>query len=191
MLERCGYRTALYLSALIAAVNWSFLIYLRWYLPHLDNDIAIYAVAAVVILIGLWLMSRIARYAGAAFYFLSAGVVAFALWGFAKPVHIGVVWAAIMAVLTLNFFFFFFFFLGLCRCPVGLCQAGARRCRVGRYHGGPYKIDFGPGYRVYFGRDGDTIVILLTGGTKKRQQRDIDTAKAYWRDYRLSKRGRR
>jgi hypothetical protein len=95
MLERCGYRTALYLSA----VNWSFLIYLRWYLPHLDNDIAIYAVAAVVILIGLWLMSRIARYAGAAFYFLSAGVVAVALWDFAKPVH--VVWAAIMAVLSL------------------------------------------------------------------------------------------
>ena len=54
-----------------------------------------------------------------------------------------------------------------------------------------YKIDFGPGYRVYFGRDGDTIVILLTGGTKKRQQRDIDTAKAYWRDYKLSKRERR
>ena len=54
-----------------------------------------------------------------------------------------------------------------------------------------YKIDFGPGYRVYFGRDGDTIVILLTGGTKKRQQRDIDAAKAYWRDYKLSKPGRR
>jgi putative addiction module killer protein len=53
------------------------------------------------------------------------------------------------------------------------------------------KIDFGPGYRVYFGRDGDTIVILLTEGTKKRQQRDIDAAKAYWRDYRLSKPGRR
>ena len=52
-------------------------------------------------------------------------------------------------------------------------------------------IDFGPGYRVYFGRDGDTIVILLTGGTKKRQQQDIDAAKAYWRDYKLSKRGRR
>jgi len=36
-----------------------------------------------------------------------------------------------------------------------------------------YRIDFGPGYRVYFGRDGDALVILLTGGTKKRQQRDI------------------
>ena len=36
-----------------------------------------------------------------------------------------------------------------------------------------YRIDWGPGYRVYFGRDGETLVILLTGGTKKRQQRDI------------------
>jgi putative addiction module killer protein len=46
-----------------------------------------------------------------------------------------------------------------------------------------YRIDWGPGYRVYFGRDGDTLVILLTGGTKKRQQRDIETAKALWVDY--------
>src|SRR5437764_11580166 len=42
-----------------------------------------------------------------------------------------------------------------------------------------YRIDFGPGYRVYFGRDGETVVILLAGGTKKRQQRDIDAAHAY------------
>jgi putative addiction module killer protein len=54
-----------------------------------------------------------------------------------------------------------------------------------------YRIDFGPGYRVYFGRDGETLVILLTGGTKKRQQRDIDAARMYWRDYKLSKRRRR
>ena len=46
-----------------------------------------------------------------------------------------------------------------------------------------YRIDFGPGYRVYFGRDGDVLVILLAGGTKKRQQRDIETAKAHWADY--------
>jgi putative addiction module killer protein len=52
-----------------------------------------------------------------------------------------------------------------------------------------YRVDFGPGYRIYFGRDGDTIVILLTGGTKKRQQRDIDAAQASWRDYKRSKRG--
>jgi putative addiction module killer protein len=46
-----------------------------------------------------------------------------------------------------------------------------------------YRIDWGPGYRVYFGREGEVLVILLTGGTKKRQQRDIDTAKALWSDY--------
>ena len=46
-----------------------------------------------------------------------------------------------------------------------------------------YRIDWGPGYRVYFGRDGDVLVILLTGGAKKRQQRDIDAAKASWADY--------
>ena len=54
-----------------------------------------------------------------------------------------------------------------------------------------YRIDFGPGYRVYFGRDGEALVILLTGGTKKRQQRDIDAAHAYWQDYKQSKRGQR
>jgi putative addiction module killer protein len=54
-----------------------------------------------------------------------------------------------------------------------------------------YRIDFGPGYRVYFGRDGETLVILLTGGTKKRQQRNIDAAHAYWQDYKQGKRGRR
>jgi putative addiction module killer protein len=51
-----------------------------------------------------------------------------------------------------------------------------------------YRIDFGPGYRVYFGQDGPTLVILLTGGTKKRQQRDIDVAHKYWQNYKLSKR---
>jgi putative addiction module killer protein len=53
-----------------------------------------------------------------------------------------------------------------------------------------YRVDFGPGYRVYFGQDGPSLVILLTGGTKKRQQRDIDSAYAYWRDYKARKRGR-
>lgn len=53
-----------------------------------------------------------------------------------------------------------------------------------------YRIDFGPGYRVYFGRDGETLVILLTGGTKQRQQRDVEAAHAYWRDYKQRKRGR-
>ena len=47
-----------------------------------------------------------------------------------------------------------------------------------------HRIDSGPGYRIYFGRDGETLVVLLGGGTKRRQQRDIDTAKRHWRDYR-------
>ena len=51
-----------------------------------------------------------------------------------------------------------------------------------------YRIDFGPGYRVYFGQDGPKLVILLAGGTKKRQGRDIDAAHGYWRDYKQRKR---
>ena len=39
-----------------------------------------------------------------------------------------------------------------------------------------YKIDFSPGYRIYFGKDGETIVILLGGGTKKHQDKDIEIA---------------
>jgi putative addiction module killer protein len=54
-----------------------------------------------------------------------------------------------------------------------------------------YRIDFGPGYRVYFGQDGPTLVILLTGGTKRRQQRDVDAAHTYWQDYKQSKRRQR
>ncbi len=50
-----------------------------------------------------------------------------------------------------------------------------------------YRIDFGPGYRIYFGRDGDRLVILLGGGTKKRQQEDIRSAQALWVDYKRRK----
>ena len=50
-----------------------------------------------------------------------------------------------------------------------------------------YRIDFGPGYRVYFGRDGDHLVILLGGGTKKRQPEDIRRAQALWADYKRRK----
>ena len=46
---------------------------------------------------------------------------------------------------------------------------------------------FGPGYRVYFGKDGDAVVILLGGGTKKRQDRDITTAHDRWADYKKRK----
>ena len=46
-----------------------------------------------------------------------------------------------------------------------------------------HRIHVGPGYRIYFGREGKTLIILLAGGTKQRQPRDIETAKALWRQY--------
>ena len=52
-------------------------------------------------------------------------------------------------------------------------------------------IDFGPGYRVYFGKDGHTLIILLGGGTKKRQHADIRSARALWQDYKKRKRQER
>ena len=45
------------------------------------------------------------------------------------------------------------------------------------------RIDLGAGFRIYFGRDGDNLVILLSGGTKKSQRADIDEAKRRWPDY--------
>jgi putative addiction module killer protein len=49
------------------------------------------------------------------------------------------------------------------------------------------RIDFGPGYRVYFGKDGETVVILLGGSAKKDQQRAIEQAKAAWSEYKTFK----
>jgi len=46
-----------------------------------------------------------------------------------------------------------------------------------------YRIHFGPGIRIYFGKQGDSIVILLAGGTKKRQQKDIEKAIERWQIY--------
>jgi len=60
--------------------------------------------------------------------------------------------------------------------------------------GGVYerKINFGPGYRIYVGLETDgrvtRVVILLNGGIKKGQSKDIDLAKQYWNDYRFRKR---
>lgn len=45
------------------------------------------------------------------------------------------------------------------------------------------KIDYGPGYRIYFGQIGLTVVLLLCGGDKSSQDQDISQAKKYWRDY--------
>ena len=50
-----------------------------------------------------------------------------------------------------------------------------------------YRIEFGPGYRIYFGQEGDRIVISLGGGTKKRQQKDIDKALDLWKEYKQRK----
>ena len=46
-----------------------------------------------------------------------------------------------------------------------------------------YRIDFGPGLRIYFAKDGNTVVILLAGGSKRRQSRDIAIARQSWEDY--------
>ncbi len=49
------------------------------------------------------------------------------------------------------------------------------------------KIDFGPGYRIYFGKDGESVVILLGGSGKKRQGEAIATAQERWADYKRRK----
>jgi putative addiction module killer protein len=50
------------------------------------------------------------------------------------------------------------------------------------------RLDFGPGYRIYYGRDGEALVILLGGGTKQRQYNDIAMAQDLWREYKKQKR---
>ena len=53
-------------------------------------------------------------------------------------------------------------------------------CRDGVWE---LRIDFGPGYRVYYGREGKTIILLLCGGSKRTQSAEINQAVRYWRDY--------
>ncbi len=45
------------------------------------------------------------------------------------------------------------------------------------------KLDFGPGYRIYYAKIGKAILLILSGGSKKRQQKDIDNAQAFYDDY--------
>lgn len=52
---------------------------------------------------------------------------------------------------------------------------------------GEYRIDWGPGYRIYLAKDGGKLIILLGGGTKQRQQSDIERAKAMWAEYKCRK----
>ncbi len=53
---------------------------------------------------------------------------------------------------------------------------------------GEYVIDWGPGYRIYLAKDGDTLIVLFGGGTKRGQQRDIDQAKQLLAEYKARKR---
>lgn len=57
-------------------------------------------------------------------------------------------------------------------------------CRDGVWE---LRIDFGPGYRVYYARDGATLVLLLCGGTKRAQSAAIKDAVEYWNDYQRRK----
>jgi putative addiction module killer protein len=52
---------------------------------------------------------------------------------------------------------------------------------------GEYRIDWGPGLRIYLAKDGLKLIMLIGGGTKKRQRRDIDQAVALWADYKRRK----
>ena len=76
----------------------------------------------------------------------------------------------------------------------GKAAIDARLQRVQRGHLGDFKpvgsgvfelrVHVGPGYRIYAAEDGDTFVVLLCGGSKGSQRRDIARARAYWNDYR-------
>lgn len=52
---------------------------------------------------------------------------------------------------------------------------------------GEYIIDWGPGYRIYLAKDGETLIILFGGGTKRSQQKDIERAKALHNEYKSRK----
>ncbi len=70
-----------------------------------------------------------------------------------------------------------------------------RRIEAGNFgaakalHDGVFEIrmDFGPGYRAYYGRDGQRIIILLSGGSKRRQDADIAAAVARWKRYKQTR----
>ena len=52
---------------------------------------------------------------------------------------------------------------------------------------GEYVLDWGPGYRIYLAKDGEKLIILFGGGTKKKQQKDIDRAKELHAEYKARK----
>ena len=77
------------------------------------------------------------------------------------------------------------------RRAVGVVRARLNRIRLGNFGdcksvgGGveEIRIDFGPGYRIYFGREGSVVVVLLCGGDKGTQNRDILVARKHWKEY--------
>ena len=52
---------------------------------------------------------------------------------------------------------------------------------------GEYRINWGPGYRIYLAQEGKELIVLFGGGTKKRQQADIEKAKRLWKEYKKRK----
>lgn len=74
----------------------------------------------------------------------------------------------------------------------GIIRARINRVRLGNFGDCrslgegifEFRIDYGPGYRLYFAQEGQALVILLCGGDKSSQRQDIETAKIYWADYR-------
>lgn len=79
----------------------------------------------------------------------------------------------------------------------GIIRTRIARLRLGNYgdvksiknSDGIYevRISFGAGYRIYFGQEGKSIIVLLVGGDKGSQKRDIEKAKQYWLDYKDNK----
>jgi putative addiction module killer protein len=77
-----------------------------------------------------------------------------------------------------------------------MARVFARLARVRQGNLGDYKavgegvlelrVDYGPGYRVYFGQKGQTLVVLLCGGDKRSQDRDIRFAKQFWQEFKVS-----
>jgi len=74
---------------------------------------------------------------------------------------------------------------------VGIIQARLNRIRLGNFGDcksvgsgvEELRVDHGPGYRIYFGRDGKTVVVLSCAGNKSRQSADIAKAREYWKEY--------
>ena len=68
----------------------------------------------------------------------------------------------------------------------GVRQGGLGDCKSVGEGVSELRVDCGPGYRIYFGQKGQTLVVLLCGGDKRTQDRDIRLAKQYWHEFKTS-----